>query len=112
MAVLPAILDVKDNGAGLPYQIEAVLGACDEIEVLFAGEAVFGQVRVDRQGIEILAALGRLRLRVPLVKGPVEVLRHSTAQIHHFDMIVVELVEQMGGELTPAAPLVTLRDHT
>jgi hypothetical protein len=43
MAVLPGILDVEHDGAALPYQIEAALGGCDEIEVLVAGEAVFGR---------------------------------------------------------------------
>ena len=112
VAVLPAVLGVEHDGARLPYQIQAAFCSRDEIEVLFAGEVVFGQVRVDGQGIEKFAAFRRLRLRVPFVKGAVEVLRHSAAQVQHFDMVVVELVEQMCGELTAAAPLIALRDHT
>jgi hypothetical protein len=111
VAVLPAGLDVEDDGAGLPHQVQAALCACDEIEVLFAGEVVFGEIRIDGQGLEIFAALRRLGLRVPFVKSAVEVLRHSAAQVQHFDMVIVELVEQMCGELTAAAPLIAFRNH-
>ena len=46
------------------------------------------------------------------MKGAVQVLRHGAAQVRHFDIVVVELVEQMCGELTAAAPLISFRDHT
>src|ERR1017187_3441330 len=81
MAMLTAFLDVEYDGAGLPYEFQAALGAGDEIKVLFTREVVFGQVRVDGHGIEIFAALRRLRLRVPFMKRPVQVLRDSAAQV-------------------------------
>jgi hypothetical protein len=43
----------------------------------------------------------------------VQVLRDSAAQVRHLDIVVVvvELVEQMCGELLAAAPLISFRDH-
>jgi hypothetical protein len=41
----------------------------------------------------------------------VKVLGDGATQVDDFDTIVVELVQQMCGELTAAAPLIALRDH-
>jgi hypothetical protein len=38
-------------------------------------------------------------------------LRHSAAQVHDFDTVIVELVEQMCGELTAPASLIAFRNH-
>jgi hypothetical protein len=40
-----------------------------------------------------------------------EILSHSAAQVHDFDTVIVELVEQMCGELTAATPLIAFRNH-
>jgi hypothetical protein len=45
------------------------------------------------------------------VKRAVKVLGDSAAEVHHFDTIVVELVQQMRGKLTATTPLIALRDH-
>ena len=111
VAVFAAFLDVEDDGAGLADQLQAAFCPGDEIKVLLAGEVVFGEVRIDGQGIEIFAALRRLRLREPFMEGAVEVLGYGAAHVQHFDAVVVELVEQVCGELAAAAPLISLRDH-
>jgi hypothetical protein len=66
---------------GWPTSFRLPLRALGEIEILVAGEVVFGLVGVDGQRIEIFDALRRLRLCVPFMKGAVQVLRDSAAQV-------------------------------
>lgn len=96
---------------GWPTSFRLPLRALGEIEILIAGDVVFGLVGVDGQRIEIFDALRRLRLCVPFMKGAAQVLCDSAAQVRHLDIVVVELVEQMCGELLAAAPLISFRDH-
>ena len=53
VGMLAALLDVEDDGARLADQLQAALGAGDEVEILFAGEVVFLEVGIDGKGIEI-----------------------------------------------------------
>jgi hypothetical protein len=103
----------KTMARGWPTSFRLPLRALGEIEILIAGDVVFGLVGVDGQRIEIFDALRRLRLCVPFMKGAAQVLCDSAAQVRHLDIVVVvvELVEQMCGELLAAAPLISFRDH-
>jgi hypothetical protein len=60
----------KTMARGWPTSFRLPLRALSEIEILIAGEVVFGLVGVDD-------ALRRLRLCIPFMKGAVQVLRDS-----------------------------------
>ncbi len=111
MAMLPSFLDVKDDRPRLVHELEAALGPRDEVEILFAGEGALRLVGIEGQAIEIFLAFGGARMRVPLTEGPRQVARDGAAHVGHFDALVVEGIEQVGGKLLAPASLVAFQDQ-
>ncbi len=109
MAMLPPVLDVKNDGAGLVIEPEVFLGARDEVEILIAGQVVFRLVGVDGQAIQVFLAARCARHRPRLGEGTVQILGDEAAHVGHFNAVVVVCVQKMGGKVLAAAPPVALR---
>jgi hypothetical protein len=109
LAAVP--VDVKDDSARLRGKSQFFPGALDQIEILRAGETALRGIRIDGQAVEIFAAVRRRRLRLPFLKGAVQVLRDGASHFEDIDALIVVGVEELGSELLTAAALVALEDH-
>src|SRR5690606_18538350 len=112
MAMLPAVLDVVDDGPRLAFKPERFLHPVDIVHVLRPRQLTLPEVRVDREAVEIVAALGETGGDgLPLGEGPVQIRRNRARNLRHLDKLVVERVQQMGGEVFAAAALARLGYH-
>jgi hypothetical protein len=64
---------VKDECPRLALRTERPLGATDELLIQRAGERTLTRVWIEREAVEIAAAMRRARGRAPLGKGAVQV---------------------------------------
>lgn len=112
MAVLAAVLvDVKDDSARLRGKSQLVSSALDQFEILRAGKAALRRIGIDGQAIEIFEAFRRPRLRLPFLKGAVQVVRDGAAHFEDIDALIVVVVEELGGQILAAVAPVALEDH-
>ena len=111
VVMLAALDDMADHGARLVVELQRFLDAADEIKILLVGETVFVLPGIDGQGIEVFAGFGGLGLDFPFAERAMQVLRHRAAHIQHVDAFIVGAVQEMGGELAPAAALAGFGDH-
>src|ERR1019366_7938075 len=86
MVVLAAVVvDVKDDSAGLAGKPQLFFGALDKIEILRAGEDALLGIGIDRQAVEIFAALCRRCAGAPLLEGAAQVPRDGATQFENLD---------------------------
>ena len=112
MAVLAAILDMKDDGARLSRKAELSFRAVDVVEILLPGEGTLRRVGIDREAVEVIAAAGHgVGAKFPLREGAMQVMRDRAADLGDLHILVVERVLQMGGEILSEPALAGLGDH-
>jgi len=106
LTMLAPVLDVEHEGAGLARHAERFLDAVGVVEILIAAEMPLTQIGIDREAVEVIPAAGQVMGdRLPFGERAMQVRRDRAAHVRHFDIFIVEAVQQMGGEVLPAGTL-------
>ena len=112
MAVLAAVLDMKDDSARLIRKAELSFGATDVVEILLPAEGLLRRIGIDREAVEVIAAAGHgMGAEFPLGEGAMQVARDRAADLRDLDIFIVVGVLQMGREILPQSALARLGDH-
>ena len=111
MAVLPAFLAVKDDGARLGGKAQLLFNAPDVILVLRAGEGALARVGINGEAIEKLFAACDFGDGVPFLERAGKIAGDRSPDMNDFDALVVVRVEEVNCQLLAVGPLACLGHH-